>query len=94
MKYFDWDRDKNEVLKENREISFDEVVDAYESGNVLDVIKNPSKKHSEQRVLVVNIRNYIYLVPFVENNEKYFLKTIFPSRKMTKKYLIKGGVNK
>ncbi|MBI3559077.1 toxin [Candidatus Gottesmanbacteria bacterium] len=82
MKYFEWNREKNEILKIQREISFSEVVVAIEAGGLLDII---------QKMFVVNINNYVYLVPFAEGDEKYFLKTIFPSRKMTKKYLIKGG---
>ncbi len=82
MKYFDWSEEKNEVLKIQREISFSEVVVAIESGGLLDILS---------KMFIVNINSYVYLVPFVEDDKKYFLKTIFPSRKMTKKYLIKGG---
>lgn len=90
MKYFDWDEEKNQKLRKERDISFDEVQIAIEEGNLMDVIKhhNPSK-YPNQRIYVVKIEDYIYLVPFIEDDEKIFLKTIYPSRKMTKKY-IKG----
>lgn len=89
MKYLDWDEEKNQTLKKERDVSFEDVIIAIELGGVLDIIEHPNpKKYPNQKVLVINIGNYVYLVPFVEDNEKYFLKTIFPSRKMTKKYLI------
>lgn len=91
MKYFDWDGEKNEALKRERDISFEEFVTAMQEGGFLDIIRNPnSTKYPNQKVFVVNIEDYVYMVPFAEDEEKYFLKTIFPSRKMTKKYL-KGG---
>lgn len=89
MKYFDWSREKNEVLKLEREVSFEEVVDAIEEGRLLDVIEHPNReKHPGQKELVVEIDDYAYVVPFVEDETKVFLKTIFPSRKATKKYLL------
>lgn len=92
MKYLDWNEEKNWKLKAEREISFEDVIVALEAGGLLDIIEHPNpKEYPNQKVLVVNIGNYVYLVPFVESKEKYFLKTIFPSRKMTKKYLIKKG---
>jgi len=90
VKFLDWNEEKNWKLKTEREISFEDVIVAIESGGLLDIIEHPNpKKYPNQKVLIVNIGNYAYLVPFTENSEKYFLKTIFPSRKMTKKYLIK-----
>ncbi len=94
MKYFDWSKAKNELLKIERDVSFEEVYIAIESGEILDVIENPNKtRYPNQKIYVVNIHDYVYLIPYVEDKEKIFLKTIFPSRKMTKKYL-KGGDNK
>lgn len=90
MKYFDWNAQKNERLKRDRDVSFEEVVIAIESGGVLDVLEHPNKrKYLGQKVYIVNIHDYAYLVPFVENKDRYFLKTIFPSRKMTQKYIIR-----
>ena len=90
MKYYDWDKDKNEKLKVERDVGFEEVLNAFDSGGLIKITKNPnSKKYPYQKVYIVNIDNYIYIVPFVEDDDKYFLKTIFPSRKMTKQYLSK-----
>ena len=90
MKHVDWDKDKNEQLKKERDISFEEVLIAIVSGGLIDIIDNPNQKnYPNRKVYIVNIEGYVYIVPFVENSTKYFLKTAFPSRKMTKKYLIK-----
>ncbi len=90
MKYFDWSTEKNEELKLNRGISFEEVVFHIMGEGLLDIIEHPNQeKYENQKVFIVNMENYIYLVPFVESDEIVFLKTIIPSRKMTRKYL--GG---
>ncbi|MFA5770496.1 MAG: toxin [Patescibacteria group bacterium] len=89
MKYLDWSLEKNEWLKKNRNIGFDEVVIALIEGGLLDTIDNPSNNFPEQKAFVVKINNYIYYIPFVEDEEKFFLKTIIPSRKVLKKYLDK-----
>lgn len=89
MKYLTWDEQKNAKLKFERNVSFDDVQIAVEEGRVFDVIKHPNKdKYPNQQVLIVEIEGYVYCVPFVEDEDKYFLKTIYPSRRMTKKYLI------
>lgn len=90
MKRFDWDIDKNKKLIQERNISFEEVVFFIEQGHVLDIIDNPNPKYRHQKMFVLDIAGYVYLVPFTETNESYFLKTIFPSRKATKEYLQKG----
>lgn len=91
MKYFTWDLKKSEKLKEERNISFEEVVFYIEQGYLLDVLEHPNKqKYEGQRIFVVQIENYVYLVPFVEDEKEILLKTIIPSRKATKHYL-KGG---
>lgn len=93
MKYFDWDKEKNDILKEKRDISFEDVVQAIEDGQEIDRITHPNKdKYPNQHIIIINIQSYIYLVPYVEDEEKYFLKTIIPSRKMTKQYIMKGKV--
>ena len=90
MKYFDWDTQKNEWLAQERGIGFEEVLVAIESGYLLDIIEHASKaKYPNQKVFIVHIEEYAYLVPFVEDEEKIFLKTIIPSRKATKKYITK-----
>lgn len=90
MKPFKWNRDKNQQLQQQRGISFYDIIQTIEQGNLLDVIKhyNPDK-YPSQKIFIVKIDNYVYLVPFVENDLEIFLKTIIPSRKMTKIYL--GG---
>lgn len=89
MKYFDWNKEKNELLKSERGISFGEVAAIIAGGEVLDTVDHTDrKKYPNQRMYVVEINYYAYLVPFVEDEQKIFLKTIIPSRKATKKYLI------
>jgi len=90
MKYVDWNAEKNERLKTERGVGFEEVVLALEEGRVLDLYVHPNQsRYLGQKMWIVEINEYAYLVPFVEDNEKIFLKTIVPSRKATKKYLIK-----
>ena len=86
---FNWSDEKNEKLKKSRNIGFEEIVIAIEKGNVLDIIKNPSKKYFNQFVFVIEIESYAYAVPAVKAENEYFLKTIFPSRKLTQKYIEK-----
>jgi len=88
MKYFLWNEEKNELLKEERQISFEDVVLHIEQGFLLDVLEHPNQeKHGGQKIFVVQIEDYAYLIPFVEDEHEIFLKTIIPSRKATKKYL-------
>ena len=91
MKYIDWDKVKNQKLISERNISFEEVKIAVNEGRVLDDFENQNKKrYPNQRIMVIEIDNYAYYVPYVQDGEKLFLKTIFPSRKATKKYLTRG----
>lgn len=72
-------------------MSFERIVVAIESGGLLDILAHPNKaKYPKQRVLVVTFDNYAYLVPFVEGQDHFFLKTIIPSRKATRDYLNQG----
>ena len=88
MKYFSWNEEKNELLKEERQISFEDVVFYIEQGFLLDVLEHPNQeKYQGQKIFVVQIDEYAYLVPFVEDEREIFLKTIIPSRKATKRYL-------
>lgn len=90
MKPFRWSADKNEWLKAERGISFEEVVLAVEEGGLQDIMVHPNqRRYAGQVVLVVAYRSYVYLVPSIEEREHYFLKTIIPSRKATRDYL--GG---
>ncbi len=93
MRYFDWSTDKNERLKKQRDITFEEIVFHILHDGLLDVLEHPNKEqYPDQRIFVVDVEGYVYLVPYVETEESIFLKTIIPSRKMTKKYL-KGDKN-
>lgn len=88
MKYFAWNSEKNEKLKRERNISFEDVVFYIGKGEYIEIREHPNQlKYQGQKMYVINIENYIYLVPFVESEEEIFLKTIIPSRKATKKYL-------
>ncbi len=90
MDYYKWDNQKNEKLKAERGISFQQIVMHIERGDVLDLVAHPNqKKYPGQQIIVVEINEYAYLVPFVESSEGKFLKTIIPSRKATRDYL--GG---
>jgi len=93
MKYFSWNEEKNGLLKRERNVSFEEVVFHIERGDLLDIVEHPNQeRYQGQRLFIVNIDSYRYLVPFMESEEEVFLKTIIPSRKATKKYL--KGKNK
>jgi len=88
MKYFSWNVEKNDLLKTERSLSFEEVVFYIDLGFLLDVLEHPNQeKYKGQKVFVVEMEEYVYLVPFVENDNEIFLKTIIPSRKATRKYL-------
>lgn len=88
MKQFRWNEEKNSFLKEERSVSFEDVVNAINNGDLLDVIEHYNKnKYPNQLIFIVKLRNYVYIIPFVENESEIFLKTIIPSRKMKKKYL-------
>lgn len=87
MKIYNWNAEKNEVLISERKISFEEVVFYIENGGLLDEIAHPnSLDYAHQRIFVVAMETYVYLVPYVENDDEIFLKTIIPSRKFTKIY--------
>jgi len=86
--------EKNELLKAQRDIGFEDVILAIEAGNILDDIEHPNKERYPKQnifIILVKIKNYVYLVPYVEDDEAIFLKTIIPSRQMNKKY--NKGVN-
>ena len=90
MKYFDWNTMKNEKLKTERGIGFEDCLIAIEDGQILDIIEHKNKnKYPNQKIFIINIDSYCYLMPFVEDEDKIFLKTIIPSRQATKKYILK-----
>jgi hypothetical protein len=94
VKYFAWDDAKNAKLKADRGIGFEDVVFHIERGDLLDlldlldILDHPNRdRYAGQRIFVVQREEYVYLVPFVEDEHSVFLKTIIPSRKATKQYL-------
>jgi len=90
MKHFDWNDQKNMLLKKERGVSFEQVELAIASGDLLDRVRHPNPaKYPNQKVFLVRIEDYVYSVPYVEDEERIFLKTIIPNSKATKKYL--GG---
>lgn len=90
MKRFNWNPEKNQQLIQERGISFEDVVFFLLQGQVLDdLVHSNTSKYPGQRIFVLNIDDYIHLVPYVESEDEIFLKTIIPSRKATKEYL--GG---
>ncbi len=91
MKQINWNATKNQQLIFERGISFEDIVFYLQRGALLDDIEHPnSVKYPNQRVFVINIDDYAYLVPYVENQKEIFLKTVIPSRKATKIYLGKS----
>ena len=94
MKPFRWGPEKNEQLKLERGVSFENMVVAIESGGLVDILAHPNPmKYPNQKVLVVACDGYAYLVPYVQNEDHFFLKTVIPSRKATRVYLNKGESN-
>jgi hypothetical protein len=87
-KPFSWSAPKDAWLRAERGVGFEQVVDAIRAGDLLDVaIRSGPSRHAGQRILVVRIGDYAWLVPFVENEREFFLKTIIPSRKATRKHI-------
>jgi len=92
---FDWDNDKNDQLKKGRGISFEQIVFLILNDRILDILEHPEKtKYRDQRLYVINFDDYAYIVPFEDREGVRFLKTIFPSRKYTRKYLRREGEQK
>ncbi len=90
LDYYRWNYEKNLKLKAERGISFEQVVMHIERGDILDVVQHPNQeKYPNQQIIVVDIDNYAYLIPFIEDENGKYLKTIIPSRKATRNYL--GG---
>ena len=88
VKHFAWDEAKNQMLKRERGIGFEDIVFHIATGDLLDVLEHPNQqRYRNQRIFVVRRDEYVFLVPFIEDNAVVFLKTIIPSRKATKQYL-------
>ena len=91
MARYQWDAAKNEWLLRHRGISFDQIVWHIAEGRVLDVLISNKEQYEGQKQFVVDVNGYAYLVPFIEEGEAIVLKTIIPSRTLTRQYLRKGG---
>ena len=90
MKDYHYNKEKNDFLRKNRGIDFKEVIKALNDKRLVDVIDNPNiEKYPNQRIFLVNIWKHIFAVPFIEEEDYIFLKTIYPSQKYTRKYLRK-----
>lgn len=88
MRVFLWNNEKNEWLKEHRNVCFEQAVILLEREDVLDVIEHPNPdEYRGQKIAIININDYAYLVPYVQDGEEIFLKTVIPSRKATNKYV-------
>ncbi len=88
MKPIRWNAEKSLSLKAERDVSFEEVLSAISQGGLITVMDHPNRaKYGHQKMLVVAIRDYAYLIPFVESENEIFLKSIMPSRKATRDYL-------
>lgn len=84
---FRFNDEKNTLLKQQRGVCFEDVITQLYEGRVLDIIKHPNtQKYPEQKLYIVELFGYVYMVPFVKNNNEIFLKTIVPSRKLHKLY--------
>ena len=88
MKVFRWDNEKNELLKKNRGVCFEQVVILMEREDVLETIQHPNQnKYPGQKIATIRIGDYAYLVPYVQESDEIFLKTIIPSRKAANKFV-------
>ena len=88
MRLFDWNDEKNELLKQDRGVTFEDIIYHITHDGLLDTIEHPNQvSYPGQRIFIVNIEGYAWIVPFVEDENIIFMKTIIPSRKMTKVYL-------
>ncbi|HAO22593.1 MAG TPA: toxin [Desulfobacteraceae bacterium] len=87
-KVFRWNPEKNKKLKPERDISFEEIVFCIENSALVDIIDHPNQqKYNGQKMYLVNVNEYVHVIPFVESDDEIFLKTIYPSREYTKIYL-------
>ena len=90
-KTFNWNSDKNQLLVQERGISFERIVFEISSGNELAVLEHPNQeRYQGQKILMVQVDDYVYAVPFVESETEFFLKTIIPSCKATRQYRSKS----
>ena len=85
---FKYNYEKNSQLLETRGLGFEEIIQAISEGNILDIRKHPNElKYPEQKILYVRVLEEVYAVPFIEEKDCFFLKTLFPTRKARKEFL-------
>ena len=93
VKRISWSSEKDAKLRKEKGIGFEDAVFQIARGEILDILENPNaRKYPNQRVFVLEIREYVYYVPFVEDDSEVFLKAIIPSRRLKKEY--RGGREK
>ena len=94
VKHITWDNEKNDKLKAERGISFEEILFHIEREDILDIWEHPNQeRYGGRRIFVMNVEGYAYLVPFLETKDEVIVKTVIPSRKATKQYLSEGRDN-
>lgn len=94
MKPFRWSPEKNALLKLKRGVSFEDITVAVEAGALLEIVPHQNaKRYPRQKIMVVEVAGYAFLVPFVEEENHFFLKTIIPSRKATRDFIVKESDN-
>lgn len=85
---YKWNEERNDLLKQERGVSFEEIVTHILQGDLLQVEEHPNQeKYPGQKYFIVRIDDYVYVVPFLEEDNDVFLKTIYPSRRATRQYL-------
>ena len=88
MQNLQWNPEKNSILKERRAICFEDIQVAIQEGNLLETIDHQnSTTYPNQFILIVKVQEYVYSVPCIVEETGLFLKTIYPSRKLTKQYI-------
>ena len=86
-KRFSWNAETNQLLQQERGISFERIVFEIANGNELGIVDHPNQdKYPGQKIAMVQVDDYVFAVPFVDSAEEIFLKTIIPSRKATRQY--------
>ena len=88
---FNYNSEKNQLLKDERGVCFEDVIAQLHTGDILDIIKHPNEeKYPNQKIYILLLQDYVHMVPYVKVDNEIFLKTIVPSRKMHKIYNERG----
>lgn len=81
-----FDPDKNAWLVVERGISFEQIIALIEGGKLIQVLEHPDRaRYPNQLLYEVDVDGYVYVVPVVREGRILFLKTVYPSRKATRK---------